>query len=137
MPAVFCDGFYEKMHLFCFEPTDNIRMAVLSLVGPLPDSLLFRRFDELLTELRVRDADHKLRPLPRVSAGQVDFALIGDDEVGHGTRRRHDFPGGEVRLDIAVELAVLVFVSAVHAKERFFAFRLIRAFDEIDLSSRS
>ena len=117
MPAVFCDGFYEKMHLFCFEPTDNIRMAVLSLVGPLPDSLLFRRFDELLTELRMRDADHEFRPLPRVPTGQVNFALIGDDEVGHGTRRRYDLAGGEVRFDVAVEITVFIFVSAVHAQE--------------------
>ena len=81
----------------------------------------------------MRDGDHEFCPLPGVPAGQIDFALVRYDVMGHGTRRGHDLACAEIRFDIAVQISVLILVGAVHAKEGFAARRFVRAFDEIDL----
>ena len=88
-----------------------------SLVGKLPDTLLFSCLDELFAELRVSDADHELCSLPCVPARQVDFALVRHYVVSHGTRGCYDVPRRKVRLDIAVKLSVFIFICAVHAQE--------------------
>ena len=117
--------------------TLSCRAPRLSLVGQFPDALLFRSLDEVFAEVRMGDTDHEFRPLPGVPAGQVDFALVRYDVMGHGAGRGHDLACTEVRLDIAVQITVLILVGAVHAKEGFAARRLVRALDEVDLSACS
>ena len=58
-----------------------------SLVGKLPDTLLFSCLDELFAELRVSDADHELCSLPCGLTLELYCAILSYDEVCAHTRR--------------------------------------------------
>src|SRR5689334_5807174 len=93
----------------------------MSSVGAWNEVVLTGLAFEVLAEVGVREADHRLRPLGDRLALEVDAAVLGDDVHRVGPRRRDDVAGRELEDDPAAAIAALV-VGRREADERLAAF---------------
>ena len=101
----------------------------------LPDSHLLGILDQFISEIRMRDVDQELRPLPGVLAFEVGDAVFRDDEVRSRTRRRDDAALGEHRLDERLSAAVLQCSGRRCAEEAFASLGSVGAKYEVELTA--
>ena len=94
--------------------------CMLSFVGPDPDPLSFRRFDQILPEIRMRDRDECFRPLPCSSSFEVDTPEFCHDEVDLGAGRGYNL-AVEHGLHIGEQSALLILIGGRQAQECFSA----------------
>ena len=91
--------------------------------------------DQLIAEIRMRNADQSLGGLPGTEAFEVDCAVLGHDIHGVGTRVGHDAAGSKSGTDAACKAAVLVLESGGHADEGLAALGAVCAQNEVKLAA--
>ena len=91
--------------------------------------------DQLVAEIRMRDADQSLGCLPGAETFEVDCAVLSHDIHCVGTGVRHDAAGSKSGTDAAGKAAVLVLECGGHADEGLAASGSIGAEDEIKLAA--
>jgi hypothetical protein len=88
-------------------------------VGPSPDAHVLRLLDEAVSEIRVRDADELLGPLPHRVAGQLHRSVLGNHIIHDLARDRHDGAGLAGGDDTGMEPPLLVGEGRLKADEAF------------------
>ena len=91
----------KREKAFAFPP---LYACTLSLVN---NPVLDRIESQLLSELRVRDADQLLCTCRQIFAEQIDAAVLGHDILHIGAQRIHCGACRQIQDDLRLQLAVL------------------------------
>ena len=111
----------------------NRVLFVNLLIALAPNVHFLRILHKLVAEIRVGDADQRLRTLPGGQALQVDHAVFRDDVMYTGPGVGSDGAGGQGGNDAALHAAVLAGDGGGHANKTLAALGQVRAHHEIQL----